>query len=128
MEKYRRRLEHTQIKICVLLLLLLFGGLLILPWIGQVVWIAVIMATYIRLIIVIARKEEVLEELQSGAPSNGRRGTPRESVATRAVNPGLAELAGFVRETELPATLRRISGARTLCSRAGRGMARRPLS
>jgi hypothetical protein len=48
MEQYRHRLEHTQIKICV-------GGLLTLPWIGQVIWIAIIMAIYIRLIFVIAR-------------------------------------------------------------------------
>jgi hypothetical protein len=63
MEQYRRRLERTQIKICVLLLVLLFGGLLTLPWIGQVIWIAIIMAIHIRLIFVIARKEELLEEL-----------------------------------------------------------------
>ena len=64
MEQYRRRLERTQIKICVLLLVMLFAGLLTLPWIGQVVWIAVIMAIYIRVIHIIARKEELLEELQ----------------------------------------------------------------
>jgi hypothetical protein len=64
MEHYRRRLEKTQIKICVFLLVLLFGGLLTLPWIGQVIWTAVIMAIYIRLIHVIARKEELLEEFQ----------------------------------------------------------------
>jgi hypothetical protein len=63
MEHYRRRLERTQIKICVLLLVLLFGGLLILPPIGQVIWIAIIMAIYLRLIFVIARKEELLEEI-----------------------------------------------------------------
>jgi hypothetical protein len=34
-----------------------------LPWIGQVIWIAFIMAIYIRLILVITRKEELLEEL-----------------------------------------------------------------
>jgi hypothetical protein len=66
MEQYRRRLEHTQIKICVLLLVLLFGGLLTLPWIGQVIWIAVIMAIYIRVIFVITRKEDLLEELRPG--------------------------------------------------------------
>ena len=59
MEQYRRRLE----KICVLLLVPLFGGLLTLLWVGQVIWIAVIMAIYIRVIFVIARKEELLEEL-----------------------------------------------------------------
>ena len=63
MEQYRRRLERTQIKICVLLLVLLFGGLLTLPWIGQVIWIGIIMTIYLRLIFVIARKEQLLEEL-----------------------------------------------------------------
>jgi hypothetical protein len=63
MEEYRRRLEHTQLKIYAALLVLLFGGLLILPWIGQVIWIAFIMAIYIRLTHVITRKEELLEEL-----------------------------------------------------------------
>jgi hypothetical protein len=63
MEEYRRRLEHTQLKIYAALLVLLFGGLLILPWIGQVIWIAFIMAIYIRLILVITRKEELLEKL-----------------------------------------------------------------
>jgi hypothetical protein len=42
---------------------LLFGGLLTLPWIGQVMWIALIMAIYIRVILVIARKKEHLERL-----------------------------------------------------------------
>jgi hypothetical protein len=64
MERYWRRLERTQIKICILLTVLLFGGLLTLPWIGQVIWIVVIMAIYIRVILVIARKHELLEELQ----------------------------------------------------------------
>jgi hypothetical protein len=63
MEEYKRRLERTQLKIYTALLVLLFGGLLILPWIGQVIWIAFIMAIYIRLIVVITRKEELLEEL-----------------------------------------------------------------
>jgi hypothetical protein len=35
MEEYRRQLERIQIKICIFLLALLFGGLLVLPWIGQ---------------------------------------------------------------------------------------------
>jgi hypothetical protein len=64
MEQYWRRLERTEIKICILLSVLLFGGLLTLPWIGQVIWIVVIMAIYIRVILVIARKHELLEELQ----------------------------------------------------------------
>jgi hypothetical protein len=68
MEEYRRRLERTQLKIYAALLVLLFGGLLALPWIGQVIWIAFVMAIYIRLILVITRKEELLEELD---PSRG---------------------------------------------------------
>jgi hypothetical protein len=63
MEEHRRRLERTQLKIYAALLVLLFGGLLILPWIGQVIWIVFIMAIYIRLTHVITRKEELLEEL-----------------------------------------------------------------
>jgi hypothetical protein len=42
---------------------LLFGGLPTLLWIGQVIWIAVMSAIYIRVILVITRKEELLEEL-----------------------------------------------------------------
>ena len=42
MNEYRRRLERTQITLCVLLILLLFFGLLILPRIGQVVWICLV--------------------------------------------------------------------------------------
>jgi hypothetical protein len=56
MNEYRRRLERTQIKFCVLLILLPFTGLLILPRIGQVVWIAIIAAIYIRVTLVIARR------------------------------------------------------------------------
>ena len=62
MNEYRRRLQRTQIKFCVLLILLLFIGLLILPRIGQIVWIAIIAAIYIRVTLVIARREELLEE------------------------------------------------------------------
>jgi hypothetical protein len=79
MEQYRRRLERTQIKICILLLVLLFGGLLTLPWIGQVIWIAIIMAIYIRVIFVIARKEELLEELRPGR-TNQRTARERRTV------------------------------------------------
>ena len=61
MEEYRRRLERTQIKFCVLLLVLLFGGLLVLPRVGQIIWITVIMAIYIRVIHVIARRQELLD-------------------------------------------------------------------
>jgi hypothetical protein len=50
MEEYRHRLERIQLKIYAAVLVLLFGGLLILPWISQVIWIAFITAIYIRLI------------------------------------------------------------------------------
>ena len=66
MNEYRRRLERTQIKFCVLLILLLFTGLLILPRIGQVVWIAIITAIYIRVTLVIARREELLDGVRHG--------------------------------------------------------------
>ena len=72
MNGYRRRLERTQIKFCVLLILLLFTGLLILPRIGQVVWIAIIAAIYIRVTLVIARREELLEEQSAARQDNQR--------------------------------------------------------
>jgi hypothetical protein len=72
MNEYRRRLERTQIKFCVLLILLLFAGLLILPRIGQVVWIAIITAIYIRVTLVIARREELLEEQNAARQDNQR--------------------------------------------------------
>ncbi len=70
MEEYRRRLERSQIKICVLLLVLLFGGLLALPRIGQIIWITVIMAIYIRVNHVIARREELIEALHPTRETN----------------------------------------------------------
>lgn len=63
MEQFRRQLERIQIRICIFLLVLLFGGLLVLPWIGQCIWIAIIMAIYIRLMLVISRREELLERI-----------------------------------------------------------------
>jgi hypothetical protein len=72
MNEYRRRLERTQIKFCFLLILLLFIGLLILPHIGQIVWIAIIAAIYIRVALVIARREELLEEQGAAREDNPR--------------------------------------------------------
>ena len=72
MNEYRRRLERTQIKFCVLLILLLFIGLLILPRIGQIVWIGIIAAIYIRVTLVIARREELLEEQGAAREDNPR--------------------------------------------------------
>jgi hypothetical protein len=72
MNEYRRRLERTQIKLCILLILSLFIGLLILPPIGQVVWIAIIAAIYIRVTLVIARREELLEEQSAPREENRR--------------------------------------------------------
>jgi hypothetical protein len=37
---------------------------LILPRIGQIIWIAIIAAVYVRLTLVIAKREELLEKLQ----------------------------------------------------------------
>jgi hypothetical protein len=64
MEEYRRRFERIQINVCIVLILALFGGLLILPYIGQIIWTAIIAAVYIRVTLVIARREELLEKLQ----------------------------------------------------------------
>ena len=72
MDEYWRRLERTEINICVILILLLFGGVLILPWIGQVIWTAVIAAIYIRVALVIAKREELLEKLNPTRESNQR--------------------------------------------------------
>jgi hypothetical protein len=72
MNEYRRRLERTQIKFCVLLILLIFIGLLMLPRFGQVVWIAIIAAMYIRVTLVIARREGLLEEQGAAREDNPR--------------------------------------------------------
>jgi hypothetical protein len=72
MEECRRRLERIQINICVVLTLALFGGLLILPRIGQIIWIAIIAAVYIRLTLVIAKREELLEKLHPPGENNER--------------------------------------------------------
>jgi hypothetical protein len=62
MDEYRRRLNRTEIKLCALLTALLFGGLIVLPHTGQVIWIVIIAAAYIRVTLVIVRREELLEE------------------------------------------------------------------
>ena len=72
MEDYRRRLERTQTKVCVLLLVLLFSGMPILPWIGQVIWLVVIAAVHIRVTLVIAKREELLERLNPTRECNKR--------------------------------------------------------
>jgi hypothetical protein len=83
MEEYRRRLERTQLKIYAALLVLLFGGLLVLPRIGQVIWIAFIMAIYIRLTHVITRKEELLEDSTQSVKPNQMFGMVRLRAASR---------------------------------------------
>jgi hypothetical protein len=70
MEEYRRRLERIQINICVVLTLALFGGLLVLPRIGQIIWIAIIAAVYVRLTVVIGKREELLEKLHPPGENN----------------------------------------------------------
>ncbi len=77
MEEYRRRLERTQITVCVFLLYLLFGGLFFLPWVGQVIWLVVLMAVHIRIITVIARRERLLEEAETTLHGSG------ESISRR---------------------------------------------
>ena len=85
MDEYRRRLDRTQIKLCVLLTALLFIGLLILPRIGQAIWIAIIAAVYVRVTLVIARREELLEE-QSAAHEGNRRSAWLNARARRFVS------------------------------------------
>jgi hypothetical protein len=71
-EEYGRRLERIQINICVALILLLFSGLLILPRIGLLIWVAIVAAFYIRLTLVIAKREELLEKPNPSHDSNQR--------------------------------------------------------
>ena len=93
MDEYRRRLDRTQIKLCALLTALLFIGLLILPRIGQAIWIAIVAAVYIRVTLVIARREELLEEQSPAHEGNQRtawfnaraRRTVSDTKGTRAV-------------------------------------------
>ena len=95
MEEYRRRLERTQLKIYAALLVLLFGGILILPRIGQVIWIAIVTAIYIRVALVIARREELLEKLSPRSQGTERAAwyDPRDRLSTIAME--LANRACF---------------------------------
>jgi hypothetical protein len=51
---------------------LLFGGILILPRISQVIWIVIVMAIYVRVTLIITRKEELLEEFCPTRETNQR--------------------------------------------------------
>jgi|SRR5689334_5216573 hypothetical protein len=81
MDDYRRRLNRTEIKLCALLTALLFGGLIVLPHTGQVVWTVIIAAAYIRVTLVIARREELLEE-QSRAHEGSQSSAWRDAGAS----------------------------------------------
>ena len=85
MDEYRHRLDRTQIKLYALLTALLFIGLLILLRIGQAIWIAIIAAVYIRVTLVIARREELLEE-QSPAHEGNQRSAWFSARARRIVS------------------------------------------
>jgi hypothetical protein len=61
-DEYRRRLNRTEIKLYALLTALLFVGLVVLPHAGQVIWTVIIAAAYLRVTLVIARREKLLEE------------------------------------------------------------------
>jgi hypothetical protein len=63
MDQYQRQLDRIQISICAILFVLLFGGILVLPRIGQYIWIAIIIAIHVRVTLVISRREEQLEKL-----------------------------------------------------------------
>jgi hypothetical protein len=110
MEEYRRRLERTQIKICLLLLVLLFGGLLVLPRVGQIIWVAVTMAIHIRVTHVIARREELLER---GRPKHETHGWSawHDTRARRIVTSGADDTCiletdpGRKKSTEMDLTL-----------------------
>jgi membrane protein implicated in regulation of membrane protease activity len=55
-----QRLERTDTVLYLGLTIALFAGLLLFPYWGQVVWVALIGAAYIRLTIVIMRRERQL--------------------------------------------------------------------
>jgi len=82
MDEYRRRLNRTEIKLCALLTALLFGGLIVLPHTGQVIWTVIIAAAYFRVTLVIARREELLEE-QCPAHEGSQRSAWRDAGARR---------------------------------------------
>jgi hypothetical protein len=63
------RLERTDVVLCLGLLIALFAGMLALPYWGQVAWIILISAAYIRLTIVIIRRERLLSSLRDGGLS-----------------------------------------------------------
>ena len=54
------RLEKTQTWLAAGLTIALFAGLLILPYWGQVVWVALMGAAWLRVVIVIMRKEKLV--------------------------------------------------------------------
>ena len=63
------RLEKTQTWIAAGLTIALFGGILVLPYWGQVVWVALIGAAWLRVVIVIMRKEKLV--IDSGCGGAG---------------------------------------------------------
>jgi hypothetical protein len=65
-----KRLERTEMMLCLGLTIALFAGLLALPYWGQVVWIILISLAYVRLTVVIMRRERQLM-------MTGREGGPR---------------------------------------------------
>jgi hypothetical protein len=90
MDEYRRRLNRTEIKLCALLTTLLFGGLTVLPHTGQVIWTVIIAAAYIRVTLVITRREELLEEQSPAHEANawldaGARRIESDPKGTKAV-------------------------------------------
>jgi hypothetical protein len=66
------RLEKTQIWLAAGLTIALFAGLLILPYWGQVVWVALMGAAWLRVVTVIMRKEKLVNDSGRGTPGYGR--------------------------------------------------------
>jgi hypothetical protein len=66
------RLEKTQIWLAAGLRIALFAGLLILPYWGQVVWVALMGAAWLRVVTVIMRKEKLVNDSGRGTPGYGR--------------------------------------------------------
>jgi hypothetical protein len=66
------RLEKTQTWLAAGLTIALFAGLPILPYWGQVVWVALMGAAWLRVVIVIMRKEKLVNDSGRGTPGYGR--------------------------------------------------------
>jgi hypothetical protein len=71
------RLERTQTWLAAGITILLFIGLLVLPYWGQVVWVALMGAAWLRVVYVIMKREKLLET----ATNSGLEATRHQSTS-----------------------------------------------